>query len=100
MIKEEKTMQEVTIKNKYCDDCGTQIKKSIMACSVANCEMCGKNLCEKCIEHEESDMGDYRTVYCYGCWTIGEQYRNEIKLLENKIEKLNDKWLMKCNYKI
>lgn len=98
MIREIKTIKETTIKYKYCDVCGTQIK-SEMACSVARCQMCGKDLCEKCIGKEINTMCDYREVYCKSCWDIGEEYRNKINQLENEIDKLNDEWLEKCKSK-
>jgi hypothetical protein len=95
MIKEEITTQEVTIKYKYCDDCKIEIKRS-MTCSVAKCEICGKDLCDKCVGHEDYRTGDYRTVYCEKCWSIGETYRQKIEELELKIEDLNDEWINKC----
>jgi len=95
MIKEVKQTQEVTIKHKYCDDCGTEIKRD-MACSVAKCEICGKDLCNKCIGHEANTMGDYREVYCKKCWEIGTEYRLKIEQLENEIENLSTEWHNQC----
>ena len=95
MIKEEKILKENTIYHKYCDDCETEIKFD-MACLVAKCEICGKDLCNNCVEFEESNTGYYRTVYCKKCWEIGEPYRNQIELLENKIEELSEEWYKKC----
>ena len=95
MIKEEKQTQEITIKHKYCDDCGTEIKRE-MACSVAKCEICGKDLCDKCIGYETNTMGDYREVYCKKCWELGTEYRLKIEQLENEIENLSMEWHSKC----
>ena len=95
MIKEEKQTQEITIKHKYCDDCGIEIKID-MACSVAKCEICGKDLCNKCIGYEANTMGDYREVYCKKCWEIGTEYRLKIEQLENEIENLSDEWHNRC----
>ena len=95
MIKEVKQTQEITIKHKYCDDCGIEIKRG-MACSVARCEICGKDLCEKCIGHEGYNMGDYREVYCKKCWELGTEYRTKIELLENEIETLSTEWHKRC----
>lgn len=95
MIKEEETIKTEIIRHKYCDDCGSEIHRG-MQCSVAKCEICGKDLCDKCIGHEDGNTGDYRTVYCKNCWTIGESYRNEINELENRIDKLNNDWISKC----
>lgn len=95
MIKEVKETQEITIKHKYCDDCETEIKRG-MACSVAMCEICGKDLCNKCIGHEANAMGDYREVYCKKCWKLGTEYRLKIKQLENEIENLLTEWHNQC----
>jgi len=95
MIKEEKSTQEITIHHKYCDDCGVEIKRG-MACSAAKCEMCGKDLCDKCVEHEDNGSGDYRIVYCSRCWRIGLEYFEKIKIYVDEIENLNTEWLRKC----
>lgn len=95
MIKEIKTTKEVFINHKYCDDCGIEIKRD-MACSVAKCEKCGKDLCDKCVGYEADSFGDYREVYCKKCWDIGESYRLAIQKHEEEIEKLNDEWSLKC----
>ncbi len=95
MIKREKQTQEVTIKHKYCDDCGTEIKTG-MICWVANCEICGKDLCDDCIGHEIDTGGDYRIVYCKKCWELGTEYRLKIEQLENEIENLSTEWHKQC----
>lgn len=56
MIKKTKTIKEIIIKNKYCDICEEKII-SDLACSKANCSICKKDLCEKCIEHENDTWG-------------------------------------------
>lgn len=95
MIKEEKITQEVIIKHKHCDVCETEIHHSL-ACSVAQCEICGKDLCDQCIGHEEYNTGDYRTVYCTKCWDIGEKYRKKMIILVNEIDELSEKWHNEC----
>jgi ribosomal protein L37AE/L43A len=60
MIKEIKTTKEVIVKHKFCDDCGIEIKRD-MACSIARCEICGKDLCDKCIGHETL-LGNWKTL--------------------------------------
>jgi hypothetical protein len=99
MIKKEQTTKTINVNHKYCDDCGVEIKMS-MSCSVAKCEMCGKDLCDKCIGHEEDNTGDYRVVYCSNCWNIGTEYRNKIKFLEKEIEQLELEWNEKCKQHI
>lgn len=91
MIKETKTIKEVVIRSKYCDVCGVEIHNG-MACSVAKCEICGKDLCDKCVEYENS-VGDYREVYCKKCWDIGEKYRKKIQEHKDATDKLNEDWL-------
>jgi hypothetical protein len=95
MIKEEKSTKEIIVYHKHCDDCGIEIKNS-MACSNAKCEMCGKDLCNNCVAHEEYNGGDCRTVYCSKCWYFGIEYLEKIKILENEIEILNNEWQIKC----
>ena len=99
MIKETIIKQDVMIKQKFCDDCGMEVIMG-MACSVAKCEICGKDLCDSCIGHEDYNWGDYRTVYCKTCWNIGTKYRESIQKLKDKIDNLNDVWYEKCrNFK-
>ena len=95
MIKETKTTKEVTITHKYCDVCGNEIERG-MGCSVAKCEKCGKDLCNKCVGKENNTMGDYREVYCKVCWEIGTEYRLKIEQLENEIENLSTEWHSRC----
>lgn len=97
MIKKENITQEITIKHIFCDDCETEIKRT-MQCEVAKCEICNKDLCNKCIGHED-DNGDYRIVYCKKCWQIGEKYRNLISTHESEIERLCQEWHDKCKIK-
>jgi hypothetical protein len=95
MIKKIKKTKEIIIKKKYCDVCNTEIKIG-MACSVAKCEICGKDLCNKCIKYEIDTMGDYREVYCKKCWELGSEYRLKIDNLEEQIENLTKEWHQKC----
>ena len=97
MLKEEKISKVITVCKRFCDDCGKQIGRQDMACSVAKCEICGKDLCNKCIGYEEYNTGDYRTVYCSKCWEIGTDYRNKIEKLESEIDSLDEEWHKKCN---
>lgn len=84
--------------HKYCDVCGIEIVMDL-ACSVARCEYCKKDLCDKCVGHEECGIGDYRTVYCKQCWDAGFMYREEIDYLEELVEKMYEKWEKKCSKK-
>ena len=98
MIKEIKTTKEISVKYKYCDVCGDEIKIG-MACSVARCTMCKIDLCDRCVGKENYTGGDYREVYCKQCWDIGEPYRKLIQEHEKAIDELNDDWLKKCKTK-
>lgn len=100
MIKQKtKTVvKTVTINRVHCNDCD-KVLHHTMACSVARCEICVNDLCEDCIGYEEGNTGDYRTVYCKSCWSIGEPYRNKIKELEDEIDRLNDEWISKTSKK-
>ena len=97
MIKETER-KEVTVTKQclFCDVCGVEIRNRNLACSAACCEYCKKDLCEKCIGHEEGTMGDYREVYCKRCWDIGEPYRFSIDKLESEVGELYEKWRSKC----
>ena len=98
MIKETKTQEEVIKRHKYCDVCGAEIKSSL-ACTNATCEYCRKDLCEKCIGHEEETGADYRDVWCTRCWQIGSAYRPKIEELKAKVHSLYEEWQSKCRDK-
>lgn len=95
MIKETKIQKEAVEQHKFCDVCGTEIRVGLV-CSAARCQYCGKDLCEKCVGHEDETGGDYRNVFCKRCWEIGEQYRPIIEELDKKIEELYKGWQGKC----
>jgi len=95
MIKEYTTLKETTIRKKYCDECETEIKPGL-ACWKAVCEYCGKDLCDKCVGHEDYSGGDYRIVYCKTCWDIGKSYRPTIEKLHNEIDNLYEEWQTLC----
>lgn len=100
MIKENKITKEVTVteKHRYCDECGKELHWSL-ACSRTSCEYCGKDLCEKCIGHEEFNTGDYRDVWCKECWDKGEKYRSQIEHHENEVDRLYIEWRNECKTK-
>jgi len=98
MIKETTILKEHTVKHKYCDDCNTKIPSG-MACWKAQCEYCGKDLCDKCVGHEDYSGGDYRIVYCKSCWELGETYRPTIEKLHNEIDNLYEEWQSLCKTK-
>ena len=85
MIKE-KTIEK-TVNEHYCDDCGKKLNRTLQ-CGVAVCEYCKKELCDNCVEYEDNNTGDYRTVYCKECWDIAKSYHSKINELENEIEEL------------
>ena len=96
MYKKITVIKDVVETRKYCDICETDIITGL-ACSAAKCECCGKDLCDKCVGHEDYSTGDYRTVYCNKCWDIGDDFRAEIKQLEAKIDMLYEEWQSRCN---
>lgn len=96
MYKTTTVHKDVEETHKYCDVCGTEIFGSL-ACSVAKCECCGKDLCDKCVGHEGYASGDYRVVYCQKCWDIGKDFRAEIDVLEERVEQIYEQWQSKCN---
>ena len=78
-----------------CDDCGTGIHHDL-ACSVAMCEICKADLCEKCISLEISTMGDYREVYCCGCDILIKDNNKEILELRQKADDLEEYLFNEC----
>jgi hypothetical protein len=89
--------QYVTQKKRIviCDDCGKTIKHDL-ACSVATCEICGADLCEKCIGLEVPTMGDYREVYCFGCHWLIKDNNKEILELRQKADDLEENLFNAC----
>jgi len=100
MIQEYEQIEVVKRHKKTCDICHTEIKRDLM-CSIARCEICKIDLCEKCIGYEESDRcsGDYRMVYCESCWNIGKPIREKVEELSKQIESLYDEWHFLCGKK-
>ena len=97
MIKTDEITKQVTFKEKtrYCDFCGTKMNMS--GYSYTTCQICSKDVCKKCVGHEEDIMGDYGPdVWCKTCWEIGEEYRKKIEEHEKEIERLSDEWYKKC----
>ncbi len=91
MKKEYITTEKVIKHRRFCDDCGEELFWK-MACSVSQCEICGKDLCIKCIAYEDETSGDYITCWCKSCWEIGKPYREKIAKLEEEINNLNYAW--------
>ena len=96
MYKKVTVNKEVAETRRYCDVCGAHIVRG-MACSVAQCECCEKDLCDKCVGHEGYAEGDYRVVYCERCWKIGFSYRETIEFLEEQIERFYREWKAECD---
>lgn len=86
---------EETIYKSYCDECGVELKRT-MQCEQAICEMCGCDLCDKCVANEISTCGDHREVYCKRCWDISKEYNIKIDNLEKQIDALKEEKYTKC----
>jgi hypothetical protein len=96
MIKTTTILVEEKEHHKFCDDCGVEIPIGL-ACGVAKCAYCGKDLCNKCIAHEDESWGDYRgTLWCKKCWEIGEEFRPLINSAQEEIESLYELWQDRC----
>ena len=104
MIKTEKVLKETEVKRRFCDLCGVELHWGL-ACSVARCTICKRDLCESCagMGHEENDCCDYRTVWCESCWDIGAPHLKEIERLGKEIDEHHKLWkqeaLKKCGCK-
>lgn len=94
MIKENKVIKETTEREKYCDVCGVKVSFY----DAETCCKCKKDLCPKCIGHEQDDC-DSCDCYCKRCWEIGEPFRAKIIELENQIELNNEEWQRLCEVK-
>lgn len=86
------------VDHRYCDDCGVKIVANTMY-DTLYCYICGKDLCNKCVEMEIHNEIAYRDVYCKKCWDIGKKYRLKIKKLENEIKKLSEEWTKRFSCK-
>ena len=95
MKKEYIIKQEIKKVKVYCDDCSKEISHSL-ACCVARCMNCGKDLCEKCIAHENNTGGDWREVYCKFCWSVEQEYSAEIAELHKQIDDIRETIYSKC----
>lgn len=95
MIKESKVQYEMTEYHRFCDECGEEITTGL-GFSIAKCIYCNKELCGKCITHEDSNQSTHRIVYCKTCWNVGEEYRPTIEELNSRIQDLYKEWQNKC----
>lgn len=95
MIKESKVQYERIEHHRFCDKCGEEIR-ALPGVRVAKCMYCNKDLCEKCVAYEDSNLSTHRIVYCNDCWNIGEEYRRTIDELSSKIQSLYKEWQDKC----
>lgn len=74
-----------------CDFCNSQTY-------IHSCDICNKDCCNKCGEiHPEDFIGnDYPRWLCHRCYHIGQPFLEDIRLLEENLEKnkelLIDKW--------
>ena len=93
MIKVTVTTEEVKHTKRFCDFCSNEINTRY---SSSQCKNCKKDICSKCIEHEDDFCGDRPDAWCKKCWDIGNEYRLKIKELESQIEKLQEEWESKC----
>ena len=92
MIKEDKKLVEIINKRRCCDVCEDEMNRV-----VGQCELCGNDLCGKCVGHEDDTLGDYSIVYCKKCWELGAEHRFKITQLENEIERISEDWHKQCN---
>jgi hypothetical protein len=89
MIRKTITTKDIVETHRDCDICGGHAK--------THCCKCNNDLCNKCVEHEDYDWGDYRgNCYCKSCWDAGKDIRSQIEELEYKIEQLTTEWDEKC----
>jgi ribosomal protein S27E len=93
LIEEIPTTKQVV--KRYCDDCGKEIYRDL-ACTRAECEFCGKHLCNKCIAFERDTSGDYREVYCRSCSNIYNKYKSNLAKAYEIYAKIRDDMYSEC----
>lgn len=86
-----KALVEADEVHKFCDICKVEIPIGL-ACNAASCAICGSDLCDKCVGHEEDSPGDYRITWCRSCWEIGEPYRKQLDELRQKRDEVSAEW--------
>ena len=77
--------------HKFCDVCEIEIPLGL-ACNAAHCAVCGADLCEKCIGHEDESYDDYRITWCKSCWDIGIPYREKMDKLREECDAVAAEW--------
>ena len=89
MIKETERTETIIEKHRYCDICEARAK--------THCCKCNKDICNKCVAHEDYDWGDHRgDCYCDTCWQKGTPIREKITKLEQQIDELHEQWNREC----
>ena len=74
---------------------------------VKSCSMCKRDVCSKCgisydfeILAENEFYGDYPSIMCRECWSVGDEARRIISTARKRSEKTEDKawndWKKKC----
>lgn len=94
MIREERSNKETVVKRKFCDECDAEMPLG----HTTRCEMCKRDICNRCVGHEKETMTDFREIYCHECWEAGKEYRDKILWLEERVENVMDEWQKQCDY--
>jgi len=95
MLRVTKKEYIVEEKHRFCDLCNHEINNMYTS---NTCVKCGIDLCSSCgIEYDES--GDYLTLICPTCNSIGYQFNEKIKQLQKQIYQLEENWGMICKTK-
>jgi hypothetical protein len=97
MIKEEKKIQEITLKKCFCDICAKNgIYRTIASEYRNQCYICHRDICNKHTIDDPRDNSDYPIKYCSECFDIGKKYLAEMKRIEEesdiKQEALYNEW--------
>jgi hypothetical protein len=90
MIKQSKIMVETIKQTIFCDVCGKEIYNY-----VGQCEICEKDLCEKCIGDKDY-CGDTTVFNCKKCWSIVEKYKKQKDLLYKQLDDLDTACIKEC----
>jgi hypothetical protein len=79
-----------------CDICGEPASRGKHTCTI-----CRRDLCTKHILSDPRNSSDYADAFCQRCWNVGEPFRAEQAVEEERHEKIVDdilsRWHRECS---
>jgi hypothetical protein len=91
-MKIQKKVTEI-VEERICDICKKTKASHWCAC-------CKRDLCSSCAIFDDRDDGDYPSKFCHHCWSVGDEFRQQQKVLDaihyNAVEKTEKMWFEKA----